>query len=193
MMYVEGNYNADGDLNTDSPTEPDDPESFGNPGANSEAPAALIADAITFLSENWDDANSNSALSERKASNTEVSAAIMTGVVPSGKDGQSSYSGGVENLPRFLEDWKTDPVTFAIRGSMVALFESEVANEGWGKSDVYRAPQRAWGFHSRFGEGELPPGTPFSRVYRARLQMLTEAQYTARSAGIPTGGTSWVF
>ena len=75
---------------------------------------------------------------------------------------------------------------------MVALFESEVATERWGKGNVYTAPTRAWGFHRAFGEGQLPPGTPFSRVYRGRLQMLNEAQYTARRTAIQNG-QSWVF
>jgi len=164
-MYIDGHYNADGDPNTGSPTEPDNSSTFAGSG---EAPSALIADAITFLSTNWDDANSTKSKdSNRVASDfTEVSAAILAGIVPSGKTGSDSYSGGVENFPRFLEKWSGK--TLRIRGSIVALFESEVSNERWGKGDVYNPPNRNWGFHEMLGEGFYPPGTPSTRTYRGR-------------------------
>jgi hypothetical protein len=176
MMYVEGNYNADGDLDTGSPTEPDNEDTFADEG--SEAPAALIADSITFLSNSWDDADStSSSLSDRTASDTEVSAAILTGLVPSGETGSSSYSGGVENFPRFLETWAGGK-TLQIRGSIVALFESEVGTRGWGYGNVYSAPNRAWGFHESFAEGFLPPGTPNTRRYSAiDFQLLSKSEY----------------
>lgn len=174
MLYVEGNYNADGDRNTGSPTKPDDPDNFSKEGH--EAPAALIADSITFLSVNWQDDKSNKSMSERKADSTEVSAAILTGLVPSGEDGSKRYSGGVENFPRFLENWGGQ--SLRIRGSMVALFESEVATRGWGYGDVYRPPNRDWGFHSKFGEGYLPPGTPNTRRYRAiDFELVNQSKY----------------
>ena len=175
MMYVQGHYNADGYMSTGSPTEPDNSETFAS--TDQEAPAALIADAITFLSEGWNDSNSDSdSLDTRIAQPTEVSAAILTGLVPSGETGSNSYSGGVENFPRFLEKWKD--VDFMVRGSIVALFESEVATEPWGKSDVYSAPNRKWGFNQKFAEGYLPPGTPYIRSYRGRdFQLLSENEY----------------
>ncbi|MGZ0657206.1 hypothetical protein ACWPKS_16515 [Coraliomargarita sp. W4R72] len=183
MMYVEGNYNADGDLNTGSPTEPDDPINFSKEGY--EAPAALVADSITFLSVNWDDEDSTHSMSDRRAANTEVSAAVLTGLVPSGEYGSKSYSGGVENFPRFLENWASR--TIQIRGSLVALFESEVGTRGWGYSDVYNAPRREWGFHSKFGEGYLPPGTPNTRRYRGiDFQLIDEAEYTSNVSRIKT-------
>jgi hypothetical protein len=174
MLYVEGHYNADGDKDTGSPTEPDDPDNFGREGH--EAPAALIADSITFLSESWNDEDSAKSLSERRASNTEVSAAIMTGLVPSGETGSNSYSGGVENFPRFLENWSSRSLT--MRGSIVALFESEVGTRRWGYGDVYSAPRRDWGFNAKFAEGFLPPGTPNARRYRSvDFQLVNKAEY----------------
>ena len=163
MMYVEGHYNSDGDFNTGSPTSPDDPSNFAKEGH--EAPAALIADSLTFLSEDWDDEDSNESISNRRATHTEVSAAVLTGNVPSGETGSNRYSGGVENFPRFLETWSSRDLR--IRGSMVALFESEVGTRAWGYGDVYGAPRRQWGFHEKFAEGFLPPGTPNTRRYRA--------------------------
>jgi hypothetical protein len=174
MMYVQGHFNADGDFSTGSPTQPDDPENFGKQGH--EAPAALVADSINFLSTDWDDEDSSKALDSRRADHTEVSAAILTGLVPSGETGSANYSGGVENFPRFLEDWKKRELV--IRGSIVALFESEVGTRGWGYSGVYRAPRREWGFHKKFAEGFLPPGTPNTRDYLATdFKLLTESEY----------------
>lgn len=163
MMYVEGHYNADGNRGTGSPLAPDDPDKFGQEGE--EAPAALIADSITFLSPDWEDDDSTRGQGKRKAKDTEVSAAILTGLMPSGKTGSNSYSGGVENFPRFLEKWSGKSIR--IRGSMVALFESEVGTGKWGRNDVYSAPNRDWGFHQKFAEGFLPPGTPNVRKYQA--------------------------
>ncbi|CAA6692990.1 MULTISPECIES: hypothetical protein [unclassified Lentimonas] len=172
MLYVQGNYNADGDFDTGSPTDPD---SSNFAAEDEEAPAALIADSITFLSVDWKDVNS-SIYGQRTAENTEVSAAILTGLVPSGETGQKSYSGGVENFPRFLEKWNDK--TFLMRGSIVALFESEVGTAPWGTGSVYNPPNREWGFHSKFGEGYLPPGTPNTRNYRAvDFEMINKATY----------------
>lgn len=182
-MYIDGHYNADGDPDTGSPTEPDSDANFASTG--SEAPSALIADAITFLSTNWDDANSaRSKNTYRNASSfTEVSAAILAGIVPSGETGSNSYSGGVENFPRFLEKWSGK--TLRIRGSIVALYESEVAKERWGKSDVYDPPKRNWGFHEKLGEGYYPPGTPSTRTYRGRdYQDLSADEYHAEVEAI---------
>lgn len=174
MMYVQGNYNSDGDRSTGSPTDPDNSSDFAK--ENEEAPAALVADSLTFLSENWDDANSNKSMSNRVATDTEVSAAILTGLVPSGETGSSRYSGGVENFPRFLENWGGK--SLRIRGSMVALFESEVGTRGWGYGDVYSPPKRDWGFQSKFAEGYLPPGTPNTRRYRGvDFELVNQATY----------------
>ena len=189
QMYVQGHFNADGTLHGNGETQPDNGSSFGL-SEDGEAPAALVADAITFLSPDWDDINSKKGLTERRASDTEVSAAIISGLVPTGAnnvmpnpaiEGEESkgYSGGVENLPRFLEDWKNPAKkTFMLRTSIVVLYESEVATDRWGKADVYNAPIRTWGYHSGFGNGMLPPGTPRARNYVVRdLQMLNKEEY----------------
>lgn len=176
-LYVQGHYNSDGDSSTGSATAPDFTSVVDEP------PAALIADAITILSENWDDAKSIKSLASRpKPDFTEVAAAILTGLVPSGKFG-TNYSGGVENFPRFLQDW--DGRTFRYRGSMVSLFESEVATEPWGKGQVYKAPDRDWGFNSLFGQGYYPPGTPNTRTFRrVNYRHLTASEYAAAVSAI---------
>ena len=101
---------------------------------------------------------------------------MITGIVPTDKNGNHTYSGGVENLPRFLEDWTN--VTFGYRGSMIVLYESTIATEAWGSSSVYAAPKRVWGFNKLFEEGAHPPGIPATRSYRViGFRHLTDAEF----------------
>lgn len=170
VLYVQGHFNADGNSATGSATEPD---------TGDEPPAALAGDAIMLLSSNWNDANSAKNQSDRVAAYTEISAAILAGLVPSGEGTGNSYSGGVENFPRFLETWDSSR-TIRIRGSIVSLYESEIATEKWGQSGVYSAPSRDWGFHSKFAEGYYPPGTPNTRTYRRiDFKDMTGAEFAA--------------
>ncbi len=172
-LYVQGHYNADGNPNTGDARQPD---GVGEP------PAALIGDAVTILSGNWDDSKSWNSLNNRNTSSfTEVSAAIMTGIVPSGG---GNYSGGVENLPRLLEPWSGN--TLRIRGSMVVLYESEIATEPWEYGGmIYTAPNRDWGFHTLFQNGVYPPGTPNTRSYRRmHFRDISETEYDERVADI---------
>ncbi len=170
-LYVQGNYNADGQIDSDGDT-------IRLPDSDSEPPAGLAADAVTILSSGWSDANSDQDLGQRRAHQTEVAAALLTGIVPTNKNGNGAYSGGVENLPRLLEDWSG--VTLGYRGSMVVLYESERATEPWGSSNVYRPPNRLWGFNALFAAGILPPGSPNSRSYRRiGFRDLSPAEYEA--------------
>ena len=120
-------------------------------------PAALLTDAYNVLSNSWQDYRSTGSLSLRTASNTTVNACFMTGNVPSESN---HYSGGLENLPRFLEKWTGK--TFYYRGSMVDLWESEQATGIWYYGGYfYTAPNRDWGFDSMYLDPtQLPPGTP---------------------------------
>ena len=97
------------------------------------------------------------------APKSEIAAAFLVGVTPSNKNGYSQNSGGVHNLPRFLEHWTG---TAAIRGSIVVMFESRVADEPFNLR-VYGPPTRLWGFNSLFGtQNRYPPQTPFVRSYQ---------------------------
>lgn len=176
-VYVLGNYNADGNSATGS---------NGTADNANEPPASIAGDSITILSTAWTNANSFKDISNRVASNfTEVSAAFLTGIVPSDDKNNNAYSGGVENFPRFLENWGSK--TFRYRGSMVSLFESEVATQPWGGSNVYGAPNRDWSFSNLFSQGSYPPGTPNSRTYRRiNYRELTKAQWDAQMATLKT-------
>lgn len=196
-LYVHGNYNADGNFAEGNEYTVDGPrdDSYNPyreaPGASQgkyvEAAASLVADAITVLSNNWVDSNSTLAQADRQASQTEISAAFVSGIVPSGKPGYDTsrfYSGGVENFPRFLETWGNNR-NFVYRGSMVALYESEVAKGRWGKGNVYSPPARKWGFNTLFQEGKYPPGMPITRTYkRINFKWLTKTEFDAKVAAL---------
>lgn len=142
-LYVKGNYNAPS-------------AHLGTTNTSLTKPASLIGDSITVLSTAWSDSNSSKSLGNRDAADTTVNAAFLGGIVPSDGD---DYSGGVENFPRFLEDWNGRKFTY--NGSMVVMFYSKISKAVWGKSDVYNAPNRNWAFDLNFMDAtKLPPGTP---------------------------------
>lgn len=119
---------------------------------------------------------------------SEIAAAFLVGVTPSNKNGSGQNSGGVHNLPRFLERWNG---TSAIRGSIVVMFESRVADEPWGLR-FYGPPTRLWGFNTLFGTDQrYPPQMPLVMSYRrVDFTDLTKAQYDALKAALPPGSGS---
>lgn len=144
-VYVLGDYNA--------PVA-----SRGTTNTLATKPASIVADAVTILSPAWRDANSSAGIGSRVASPTTVNAAIVAGIVPSNG---STYSGGVENLPRFLENWSGKMFTY--NGSMIVLYQSKFARAPWGGSDVYSPPNRNWAFDRNFLDAtKLPPATPMA-------------------------------
>jgi hypothetical protein len=151
-LYVKGNFNAP-DL------------TVGSTNTSNTKPSSLVADAVTILSANWVDSTSNGGVSSRTPQNTTVNAAILAGIV---QTTNSLYSGGVENFPRFLENWGNYTLTY--NGSMVVLFPSKYATNKWlspgtGTGCYYAAPTRSWAFDVNFlDNSKLPPGTPQVRV-----------------------------
>jgi hypothetical protein len=128
-------------------------------------PAAVLCDALNILSNYWDDSSD-----DRIASDTTVNVSMVTGIVET--EG-GYYSGGVENLPRFLENWSGK--TFTLSGSMVVLWESEQAVGKWVYGmPYYRAPKRDWEFDQDLLEAaNLPPATPqVSTVERTHWQQV---------------------
>ena len=71
-----------------------------------------------------------------------------------------NYGGGLENFPRFLEDWSGDQMLY--RGSLVSLFDSRFAmHKRWSWQGYYSPPVRDWAFDLNFRDPtKLPPGTP---------------------------------
>ncbi|MFO1490050.1 MAG: hypothetical protein U1F77_17595 [Kiritimatiellia bacterium] len=129
-MYIEGNYNT-----------------------VSRKPALIAADAITFLSETWQDSHSHFAKSTRQAGSTEYNAVIMTG--NSETTPYVQYNGGLENVLRFLEYWGSS-VTATFRGSIIDLWYAESATGAW-NGNYYEPPRRDWAYDSIY-DTQAPPG-----------------------------------
>jgi len=151
-IYVQGNFNA-------PITIP------GSTNTTTSKPSSLVGDAITVLSVNWSDyTNARKTMSQRPALDTTVNAAFLAGIVQTtNSNGVKHYSGGVENFPRFLEDWSGKTLTY--NGSMVVLFASQSATQFWiGPGTYYNAPNRQWAFDQNFlNFTKLPPLTPMVR------------------------------
>jgi len=135
-----------------------------------------VADAITILSDAWQDPNQQSA-NLNGAAPTTVNAAILTGAV---ETTLNQYSGGMENFPRFLESWGLVNV-FTYNGSMVKMFPSLYATNVWEginyANHYYDPPQRKWAYDVNFDDStKLPPHTP-------QLQKVIRGQW----ATVPSG------
>ncbi len=131
----------------------------GDYNSVSTAPAAIISDALTILSNSWSDAyTSGTGIGSRPASQTTVNAAVMSG---NRNTSGSQYSGGLENFMRFLENWSG--VNYNYNGSLVCLWQSSQVQGAWpGTGTVYNAPVRNWSFS--MAVNDLPPGTPRVRI-----------------------------
>ena len=142
-VYIQGDYNT----------------AMTGTGGTSHPPAAVLADAVTVLSNNWSDTNaatSSSALSSRNASSTTVNAALATG--PSNESTSGAGNGQLENDIRFLENWSGQTMTYS--GSIVDLWHSMQVTAPWQNTGVYyNAPIRNWSYDTLFNTNP-PPGTP---------------------------------
>jgi hypothetical protein len=123
-------------------------------------PASFASDAITLLSDNWDDSKSGEGFTENLPQNLEVSAAILAGHTETPFFGSPDAGGQFENFPRFLENFSGKTVT--INGSFVSLWTARIANSMWiNNGSFYSPPMRNWNFDENFLDPELlPPGTP---------------------------------
>jgi hypothetical protein len=169
QVYIKGNFNADG--SSPSATMPDDGHTGTTSDPSSESPVCIAGDAVTLLSNSWSDLKSTN--NKNGASNTEYATAILTGLQ---KTSNSDSSGGVHNLPRFLEDWSGQTAT--VRGSLVTMYDSKVATQAWSTA-YYGAPARNWGFDNIFKNGHYPPITPKVMSYRRVLfSSMTSSQFS---------------
>jgi hypothetical protein len=144
-VYVQGTFNK---------------HSSTNPALDTWKPCAVVSDAITLLSNSWVDSNSNwkdpavvPLTTMPTASNSEYNFVFITGNIPT-KPGQ--YNGGLENFPRFLENWSGKTVD--ISGGFIQLFRSAYATGPWSYGNYYQAPTRNWKSEPRFSNlNDLPP------------------------------------
>lgn len=209
VLYISGNYNADGILQPNSSATSDNTS-----GRTVEVSAAVAADAVVLLSNQWEGSGdpftsstaragnetfSNegrrpdiarpsipsmppnpSGTFNRRASNTEYSVAILAGQVPRDKITETGTQSNstVANYLRFLEDWSLGGVTATVRGSIVALFECEIATQHLpGHEDIYTFPRRNYGFNELFTRRQPPLAPSLLDFKKIRYTHLTAAEF----------------
>jgi len=167
-IYVLGDYNR-------GVVDPASLQAWADPTILPRQPAALIGDSINILSQGyWSpacagpscrDGQSTDGLANgpRNGATTIVNAALLGGVDNTPSGFASNYNGGIENYPRFHEDWSG--VWFRYRGSFVSLGEPEHVDGPWcgtgGSCNIYDPPNRDWDFDTEFNDtANLPPLTP---------------------------------
>ncbi len=163
-VYVMGDYNS----NAGDPF-------WGNPSGAADinhSAAAVIADAVTLLSNSWSDIVSmqNPAnLGGRPAATTYYRLAIAGGknmnfpqpAAGNGIGADFGTDGGVHNFLRYIEAWGNGS-TLSYRGSLVSLYYSQYATGTFKCCTlVYSPPNRNYYFDTAFLDpAKLPPGTP---------------------------------
>ncbi len=92
------------------------------------------------------------------ATGTTINAAFLAGTDITGT---GSYNGGLENYPRFNEDWGGQTLTY--RGSFVSLGTPLKVTGTWNTQNAgnYDPPSRNWGYDVSFNNADnLPPLDP---------------------------------
>jgi hypothetical protein len=162
-IYIQGDYNC--------------PACSGNAFNNSDVGASVVGDAVSVLSNNWNDVNSfaGGAASPylytqnfRVPVSSYYRAAIIGGKgvpfpQPNGAPQDFGTDGGVHNFLRELENWGS--VTMNYTGSLVLLYTNR-QQVGTYKSGggPYSPPVRNYSFDSNFlNPSLLPPRTPLFR------------------------------
>ena len=142
----------------------------GDYNTNNWKPAAIMADSINVLSNAWDNTleGTPSQINQQpSASPTSIYSAFLSGTDSTGgsegtklNQSQSIYNGGVENYPRFHENWSRQ--TFTYQGSFVSLGVPLHVNGTWiNQNPFYTPPRRVWSYETRFNNAaNLPPLSP---------------------------------
>jgi PilX N-terminal len=169
-VYIQGDYNAPG----------------GNVAAAATIAASVSADAVTLLSDNYNDVNTYInpyVVGGRTAVTTAYRVAIIGGkqipfALPAGETQQDfGTDGGLHNFLRYIENW--GPATLNYEGSLVSFYYSRQA-VGLYKGISYSPPSRVYAFDGNFTLGPqwLPPRTPTLRTVNTTgfSQMLMPTQ-----------------
>jgi hypothetical protein len=131
--------------------------------------AAIAGDAVSLLSDNWNDANSFAfpySTGQRLSVQTAYRAAMIAGKgIPFPEIGgiqDFGTDGGVHNFLRYLEGWGT---SLYYEGSLVSFYYNRQATGTYKGGGVYGAPTRHYTFDTNFtlGPQYLPPNTPMLR------------------------------
>lgn len=165
-VYIWGNYNANAGGGS----------SFNDVTGSSQChvPAAVMGDAVTLLSNSWNDLESfnsptNSGGRSAGSSPTYYRTAIMGGTTipftqPTGYTTYQDFGtdGGVHNFLRMLEKWGS--TTLYYKGSIADFYYSRQATGVYKDglvNSVYTPPSRGYSFDMDFTSiATLPPSTP---------------------------------
>ena len=145
---------------------------WGHFNRTNKIPAAIMCDTVNILSTGWTDADDSLALSNagRDGTATTINAAFLAATDSTwntegtggnnGTNQNSGYNGGLENFPRFHEDWTGNTLTY--RGSFVSLNTPRHVSSTWGGTGgYYNPPTRDWNYDTSFNNAaNLPPITP---------------------------------
>ena len=156
-VYIQGDFNAN---------------YGGNGFSDPQIATSIAADAVTLLSDQWNDMNSFTspyAETNRSAVTSYYRTAIVAGQTPyfSNPTGIVSQDygtdGGVHNYLRYLEDWSGDTLNY--KGSIIFMYYSRQANATFKCcNQVYQPPTRGYNFDTNFlTPALLPPRTPLFR------------------------------
>lgn len=158
-VYVEGDYNCSG--------------CSANTFSAQHIAASVLGDAVTLLSNNWNDVNSfisPYATGGRNAVTTYYRTAVMGGKgvsfpQPTGYTTPPDFGtdGGLHNFLRYVENWGGQTLNY--RGSLISLYYNRQAT-GLYKccNTVYKPPTRGYNFDVEFLQPNLlPPCTPLFR------------------------------
>lgn len=168
-LYVSGNYNVQTSSSGSG-------AAAGTANTAATVPAALLSDSLTVLSPNFTDNESytayNNGSSTFDAADMTINAAIITGTMPSTGSSGTTFSGGVHNLPRLLEDWSNHHLW--LNTSILRLWDSNMATnqfrnpQGFNpvpQNPYYNPPTRHYAFDLNFLDpNKVPPGIPNALV-----------------------------
>lgn len=164
-VYIQGDYNAN---------------ATGNGFNDPYIATSVLGDAVTLLSNTWNDANSffspftmsggTNPPNYRQAATTYYRTAIVGGKgisfqQPSGYSSSQDFGtdGGVHNFLRYIESWGGQTLNY--RGSIISLYTSRQASSVFKCcTTVYSPPSRGYNFDTNFLQPQLlPPRTPLFR------------------------------
>jgi len=133
-------------------------------------PASILADSLNVLSNaclntnfaihklSGQNCNTGSSAAKITPTPTTINSAFLAGTDITNSVETPGYNGGLENYPRFLEQWGGVLLTY--RGSFVST-STPLHVSGAMSSQLYTPPARNWEYDTQFNAAEnLPPLAP---------------------------------
>lgn len=167
-VYVKGNYNVSS-VAVAGGSDVTPSKDYAPNNGSLHIPAAVVGDAVSILSNNWNDAQSfvhPNDQTKRMATDTQLRFAMisgdsLTGVAPNPSTTYEGLNGGLHNFKRFLETWTSKRLNYS--GSLINIYNSFNSNGRYKCCEtVYHPPIRDWTFEDSYTDpNRLPPATPF--------------------------------